>query len=226
MKTKFYKLNIFKNNKGVSKIIKLTLKCIIISILFTLTNTITAQTVNTTVASDINNRFSLLEKNRIPYDILLDYGFDFIEATQYDGVLRNDNYMSISTYKELYNTMVSSCTATGVLGIASPVQEYNEWKNLQQIENEVNKTTNTASMVLSGLLYNYSKFNVNALNNNKISVLFGKYDDKYINGVWQNPYDSEIAFAMATPALLINQPNVSVKLPATRVCATTPFNLG
>jgi hypothetical protein len=175
----------------------------------------TSQTVDTSVASAINNVFSLLEKNRIPHDILLDYGFDFIDVTAFDGVLRTDNYMSIGNYKELYNTIVSSCTASGVTGIASPKLEYDEWRTLQEQENELNKTTTTASIVLSGLLYNYSKFNENALSNNKIAIVSGKYDDKYIGGVWQNPYDEELTFAVASSAIIINKATVKVTLPTT-----------
>jgi hypothetical protein len=194
---------------------KLTLKNLLFILFFSFTINITAQTVNTSVASDVNTVLSLLEKNRIPHNILIDYGFDFIDITQYDGVLQTNNYMTIGNYKEIYNTLVSSATASGISGIASPMQEQAEWRTLQQQENNTNKTTNTASIVLNGLLYNYSKINSNALNNNKINILFGKYDDKYINGVWQNPYDTHIAFAMASPAILISKANVSVSLPAT-----------
>lgn len=191
------------------KLFKLTLKCVLFTMLFSFTINVNAQTVNTTVASDVNTVFSLLEKNRIPHDILIDYGYDFIDITQYDGVLQTDNYMSIGSYKEIYNTLVTSCTASGVSGIASPMQEQTEWRDLQQQENNANKTTNTASIVLNGLLYNYSKINSNALANNKIQVVSNKYDDKYISGVWQDPYDTHIVFAMASPAILISKPNVS-----------------
>ena len=34
------------------------------------------QNVNTSLAADINAKFAPLEKNRIPHNILLDYGFD------------------------------------------------------------------------------------------------------------------------------------------------------
>jgi len=174
-----------------------------------------AQTIDTSVASAMNNVFSLLEKNRIPHDILLDYGFDFIDVPAFDGVLRSNNYMSIGNYKELYNTIVSSCTAFGVTGIASPKLEYDEWRTLQTQQNDLNKTTTTASVMLSGLLYNYSKFNTNALSNNKISIVSGKYDDKYISGVWQNPYDEDITFAIASSALVINKATVKATMPTT-----------
>lgn len=70
---------------------KFILGVLFCSIVFTMPG----QTVNTGFAQDINNRFSLLEKNRVPHHILLDYGFDIIDATKFEGVLRSDNYMTI-----------------------------------------------------------------------------------------------------------------------------------
>lgn len=65
---------------------KLLLAVLSCSLFFTMSG----QTVNTSFAQDVNNKFSLLEKNRVPHHILLDYGFDIIDATKFDGVLRSD----------------------------------------------------------------------------------------------------------------------------------------
>ena len=172
-----------------------------------------AQTVNTSVASQMNTIFGPLEKNRIPNNILLDYGIEFIDISKYDGVLRTDNYISTPVYKDTYNSLVSARTALGVSGLEPPLQEEAEWKNLQSQKN--NKIPNTASMVLSGLYYNYSQIRSDALANNRIKVVNGTYDDSYINGVWQNPYETKLAFAITAPIQEVNQPNVSVSLPAT-----------
>jgi len=174
-----------------------------------------SQNVNTSLASDINTKFAPLEKNRIPNHILLDYGFDLIDVTQFDGVLRSNNYLDLERYNLIYNTMVSSATKLNVNGIESPQQELTEWKNLQKQQNNSAKLTNKASIVLNGLLFNYSKINANALNNNKISVVNDKYDDKYINGIWQNPYDNKLSFAIVSPVFAISKSNVEVKLPTT-----------
>lgn len=174
-----------------------------------------AQSINTTVASSINNVFSPLEKKRIPHNILLDYGIEFIDISKYDGVLLTDNHTSISMYKDLYNTLVSSATSAGVSGLLSPTLENTEWQTLQQQQNNVYKGSATAPLILNGLYYNYSKIRTDALSTNKIQVVNGKYDDKYIGGVWQNPYESKIAFAITAPVQNINQPTVVVSLPTT-----------
>lgn len=174
-----------------------------------------SQNVNTSLASDINTKFAPLEKNRIPDHMLLDYGFDLIDVTQFDGVLRSNNYLDLERYNQIYNTMVSSATKLNINGIESPQQELTEWKNLQKQQNNSAKLNNKASIVLNGLLFNYSKINENALNNNKISVVNDKYDDKYINGIWQNPYDNKLSFAIVSPVFAISKSNVEVKLPTT-----------
>src|SRR5690606_932633 len=91
-------------------------------------------------------------------------------------------------------------------------------------KNSSTKTLNSANIVLSGLLYNYSKINPNALSNNKIQVVNGKYDDKYINGVWQNPYDVKLTFAISSSVVLINRSDVSVSLPTSLWHSNTSVN--
>lgn len=206
----FFKLQSFK-----IYICNQSLKLIIVLLFLGVYQFGNAQNINTSLASDINQKFSLLEKNRIPNHILLDYGFDLIDITQFDGVLRNNNYIGLERYNLIYNTIVSSATQLNINGIESPQQELTEWKNLQKQQNNSAKLTNKASIVLSGLLFNYSKINENALNNNKIRVVNDKYDDKYINGVWQNPYDNKLSFAIVSPVFAISKSNVEVKLPTT-----------
>lgn len=175
----------------------------------------TAQNINTSLAADINAKFAPLEKNRIPNNILLDYGFDLIDVTQFDGVLRTDNYIDVERYNLIYNSIVSSTTQLNVNGIAPPKQELNKWKVLQKQQNDIAKFNNKAAVVLNGLFFNYSKINANARSNNKIVVINDKYDDKYTNGVWQNPYDSKQAFAITSSVIMLNKSTVDVVLPAT-----------
>jgi hypothetical protein len=85
-----------------------------------------AQNINTTLAADINVKFAPLEKNRIPHNILLDYGFDLIDVPQFDGVLRTNNYIDVERYNLIYNSIVSSATQFNVSGIAAPKVELNK----------------------------------------------------------------------------------------------------
>ena len=47
-----------------------------------------------TLANQMNYTFALLEKNRIPHSILIDYGYDFVDPTAYNGVLQSNNYIT------------------------------------------------------------------------------------------------------------------------------------
>lgn len=174
-----------------------------------------AQNINTTLAADINVKFAPLEKNRIPHNILLDYGFDLIDVPQFDGVLRTNNYIDVERYNLIYNSIVSSATQFNVSGIAAPKVELNKWKVLQKQQNDIAKFNNKAIVVLNGLFYNYSKINANALSSNKIQVINDAYDDKYINNVWQNPYDNKQAFAITSSVIMLNKSTVDVVLPST-----------
>lgn len=175
--------------------------------------TITAQSSDTSVASAVNVAFAPLEKNRIPYNILLDYGMELIDITKYDGVLRPDNYVNPVVYKDTYGTLVSSSVAANVAGIVPPMTDELAAKTSQKGKTLTSKGTTSANMVLSGLFYNYSRFRSDALSTNKITVVNNTYDDKYINGVWQNPYETKIAFVISTPVLELNKASISLNLP-------------
>lgn len=170
-----------------------------------------SQTVNKGIAQETNTIFGPLEKNRIPHHILLDYGIEFIDISKYDGILRSENYLSVVTHKDIYNTIVSSRTSTSAAGIYSPIAEETEWSTLQRQAN--NNNDETANIVLSGLYFHYSKIKSDALSNNKIQVNNDTYDDKYINGVWQNPYETKTAFSISSSIQEIKQSDVSVYLP-------------
>ena len=67
---------------------------IFVMMVFLVTLAISAKSSNTTVANAINATFAPLEKNRIPNNILFDYGMELIDITKYDGVLCADNYVN------------------------------------------------------------------------------------------------------------------------------------
>ena len=61
---------------------------IFVMMVFLVTLTTFSQSSNTTVATATSATFTPLEKNRIPNNILLDFGMELIDITKYDGVLR------------------------------------------------------------------------------------------------------------------------------------------
>ena len=50
---------------------------------------VSAQTVNTEYATQINNVFEHLDKTRVPHKLLVDYAMEFAELSAYSGRLIN-----------------------------------------------------------------------------------------------------------------------------------------
>lgn len=67
---------------------------------------------------------------------------------------------------------------------------------------------------MSGLYYKYNEFKPNAPNNT-ITITNGKLYDKFVGGIWQNPYDEKQVFAVTAPIVKYNSLSMQVQLPAT-----------
>lgn len=158
----------------------------------------------------INPTFQNLDKTKIQSGILLDYGMEFTDVTAYNGVLTDTTYVNANILGDIYKTLFMSKVVADT--VHTPIfnrHAYN-WSK------ERYKATKDSSSVyvLSGLLYEYQKFNTNALAQNKITVTSNKYYNKYINGVWQNPYETKKAFALTTPIQQSRSKKVYFKLPS------------
>ena len=168
-----------------------SLKRIIILCLLA-TNFASAQTVSTAYATQINATFANLDKTRIPHKLLVDYAMEFAELSGYNGILTAENIVNRGQYTSIYNTLLMSRVNSNVTGLVSPTTFRTNWENLRK----PNK------IVLSGLYYKYSEFKPNAPNNT-ITITNGKLYDKFINVVWQNPYNEKQVFAMTSPIIIL-----------------------
>ncbi len=171
-------------------------------LLFLFTQKIMAQTVSTAYENEINTIFNGVDKTKVPHKLLLDYGMEFTDLLGYDGTLSNENFIHKGTYESIYNTLLMSRVQSNVTGLVSPTTFNSNWNNL--------RTAN--KIVLSGLYYKYSVFKDNA-SPNYITISNNKLYDKYVNGVWQNPYEDKQVFAISSPILLYNYLTVDVELP-------------
>ncbi|UOX34003.1 hypothetical protein LXD69_00465 [Flavobacterium sediminilitoris] len=162
-----------------------------------------AQTVNTDYATQINNTFQNLDKTKIPHKLLIDYAMEFAELSAYNGTLTTDNLVHRGTYAEIYNTLLMARVQTNVAGLVNPTTFKTNWDNLRQ-KNKI---------VVSGLYYKYNQFKSNA-SPNFVTITNNKLYDKYVNGVWQNPYDEKQVFAVTTPLLKYNSLSMEVQLPS------------
>lgn len=162
-----------------------------------------AQTVNTDYATQINSTFANLDKTKIPHKLLVDYAMEFEELSSYNGTLTSNNVTNIGNYNGIYNTLLMSRVQSNVPGLINPTTFKNNWNTLRQ----ANK------IVLSGLYYKYNEFKPDAPNNT-ITINNGKLYDKYVNGIWQNPYDEKQVFAISAPIVKYNSLIMRVQLPA------------
>ncbi|GEM54110.1 hypothetical protein B0A58_00765 [Flavobacterium branchiophilum NBRC 15030 = ATCC 35035] len=167
------------------------------------TQFVTAQTVSTDYATQINSTFSNLDKTRIPHKLLVDYAMEFEELSNFNGVLTSNNITNKGTYTGIYNTLLMARVNANVTGLVNPTIFKNNWDNLRQ----------TNKIVLSGLYYKYNEFKPNAPNNT-ITITNGKLYDKFVGGIWQNPYDEKQVFAVTAPIVKYNSLSMQVQLPA------------
>ncbi len=163
-----------------------------------------AQTVNTEWATKINQTFAGIDKNKVPHSLLRDYAMEFTNLAAFNGALTDTSYVSKGTLTSIYNTLLMARVKTNVTGLVSPTLFKQNWKNLRQ------KNT----IVLSGLYYKYSQFKANAYPS-FVTVNNNKFYDKYVSGVWQNPYEEKQVFAMTTPIIKYKGLKTTVKLPQT-----------
>lgn len=167
------------------------------------TQFVTAQSVNTEYATQINSTFANLDKTRIPHKLLVNYAMEFEELSAFNGTLSSQNFVNVGNYKGIYNTLLMSRVQSNVTGLVNPTTFKNNWNNLRQ----ANK------IVLSGMYYKYNEFKPDAPNST-ITITNGKLYDRFVNGVWQNPYNEKQVFAVASPIVKYNSLSMQVQLPS------------
>ncbi|RBP26030.1 hypothetical protein DFR65_1193 [Oceanihabitans sediminis] len=169
-----------------------------------------AQTeVNNNWKNQINPIFQGLNKNNVPNAILLDYAMEFTNMPAYNGTLTDSTYVDANVLGNIYKTLFMGKVTTSTQYFPKLEDIASNWVTQRQNYNQTDKST----IVLTGLYYKYSTLNPNALNTNKIKVIGNKYYDKYINGIWQNPYLTKQTVAFASPVNTYNKRNFGVVLP-------------
>ncbi len=146
-----------------------------------------AQTVSTDYANTVNSIFSGLDLNRVPHHLLTDYAMEFVDLKGYNGVATDSNFVQKGTYTAIYNTLLMSRTNTDVTSLVHPNTYEDNWQDARE----------AYTISLSGLYYKYSRLR-ESVNPQDITVSNNKYYDKYVNGVWQDPYEQDQVFAPNT----------------------------
>ena len=180
-------------------------KISLLSLLFFVFNMATAQQeISTAYATQATNMFAPLDKNRIPHKVLLDYGFEYTNLKAYNGTLSDSTVVDVPTLKHIYNTIFSSRVTSATTGFINPNNFDSNWKN---------RTAGT--ITVSGLYYKYNAFINDAINLGKVNFVNNQFQDKFVSGVWQNPYQEFQAFAMAPAISKYEGLSFTVKIPST-----------
>ena len=174
--------------------------CLILSL-----TTFAQQEINTTFKTQMNTTFGNLDKSRVPHGILLDYGMEFTNVPRYNGTLTDSTYTNSESLSQIYKTLLTSRVNDISTGFVTPAEYTTRLKN----------NRSSSYVALSGLYFKYAQVLDNAVSTNKITVTNGIVSDKFIGGIWQNPYQELQTFAM-TPAIRQYEGlNMQVRIPST-----------
>lgn len=174
-------------------------------ILGALTLSVSAQDeINTEFINRMNYVFSPVEKNRVPNGLLLDYAMEFADVKSYNGVLTDSNKVNAGLLRDIYTTIAMSAIHSNAGGFYGPDYVDSIWQLQRQPD----------IITLSGLFYNYSRLRDDAVNAGLITVSNDQLYDRYVNGVWQDPYQAETVFAMSPPLHAYSGKSFQVMLPS------------
>lgn len=162
-----------------------------------------AQTVSNDFANTMKDVFAGVDLNLVPHHLLTDYALEFVDIKSYNGVNTANNYVHKGIYTSAYNTLLMARTNANVQGLIHPNEFENNWKRARV----------PYTIALSGLYYKYSRIRENAYPD-AITVNDNKLYDKFTNGIWQNPYETDVVFMMTPPLLKYNYKNMNVVLPS------------
>ena len=177
------------------------------------------QSINQDYSNKIDQAFSGLDKNRVPHGLLLDFAMDFTNVKAFNGQLSDSTNLDRMTYANIYHTMLLSRVRNVTTGFMLPHLFASTWEeqrrnnNIYQLNTSQNIEDATPTIVLSGLYYEYSQIRGNALSQGDIAVQNNQYQDVFVNGQWQNPYENKKVFAMASPVNEIRGSVVNFVLP-------------
>lgn len=172
------------------------------------------QVTNTEFKTKTLQVYQNLDKNKVPHGILLDFGMEFTNLKAFNGVLTDSTYTNSQTVSDIYKTLLMSRVKQVNTGFITPQEYATRW--FTQREKDV--------VTLSGVYFKYSHFNANAYPS-KLNYSNNKFSDKYINGVWQNPYNEKQVFAITPPIGKHKGLNFNVKLPANLFLSNYPSNI-
>ena len=152
----------------------------------------------------MNYVFSPLEKNRVPYGLLRDFAMEFADLERYSGSVNDSNYVDYGDFFDIYQTLFTSRIHSNAGTFVNPIVADSLW----YLQRDVNLIT------IGGLCYGYSFFREDAYSAGLLTLNNDQIYDRYINGNWQNPYQTGLSVAFAPVTTEHKGRNISVLIPS------------
>ncbi|MFL0083041.1 hypothetical protein V2647_03870 [Tenacibaculum maritimum] len=191
---------------------RITLLC---CFMLTAVLTYAQQEINTSFTNQMNTLFGRLDKTKIPDGILLDYGMEFANLAEFNGVRTTKNYVTLGRLEEIYKTLLTSKINPNTNTLVNPTV----------FKNNLKAHRTKGVIALTGLYYKYAKFKDIALSKNLIRYDNGKFYDnqilspqkslnKVIGSTLQTPYETKQTFAITPAIQKYSGLNLQVKIPS------------
>src|SRR5690606_38773128 len=162
-------------------------------------------------SNQIEQIFGQLERDRIPHGLLENAAFPFTNLQAYNGVRTDSTKISVEVLSEIYKTLLSARMTPQTGEDFTEMQEIADtWSSYRTAQNT---DENDITLVLSGLYYKYVTIPETSFLEEKINREGNVLLDRYVGGVWQNPYEEKETVAIAPPTSVLNTLSFSVMLP-------------
>lgn len=148
---------------------------------------------NEEIRNMLNQMFDHLDKKRVPHGLLRDYAFELVDLDQYKGQINDSNYINRTIYENILRTVKSS-------SVKEP--PYSSVDEILKAQYEIGKAKENLGVI--GLaMFEYSQIREDALTAKLIKYEKEQVYDNFINGVWQNPYETRHVLAFALQDTLL-----------------------
>ncbi len=135
------------------------------------------------LAAIVRIPYAGLDSSKVSTGYLADKAVDLVKLPLFDGAaLCDSNYVDIATFRDLFRTM----NYAKVNGTASVYDADSIYGTL----------SSSAYIKLGSSLFQYNRIRGDAITGGLIeyNTSNGTFSDRYVGGVWQNPYETDYAF--------------------------------
>lgn len=168
-------------------------------------------TDNEIVRSELDEMFENLDKSKIPTGLLLDYAMNIVDFDLFDGSeLIEDNTVTLITFENMLHSINSAAVNTAPCSDVPLMIS-----SLKESDDGIN---------VGFLAYKYNYIKAEALDDGLMNYSSGQVSDRYVNGIWQNPYDEAVIFGFTTGAYSEETGNITFNFTSDHILTNMTFS--